>query len=82
MDPLNYRVMTANCSEYPRIKCEFRRIRDRLLAIPELMIADLQQVPTNDIKNMQLKKKLAEKWVKRYESQESVQIGNIIRGSE
>jgi hypothetical protein len=80
IDPLNYRLMTANCSEYPRIKAEFRRIRDSLLTIPELIVADLQQVAANDIKAMLIKKKNAEKWVKRYEQVENLQIGSIIRG--
>ena len=71
--------MTANCSEYPRIKTEFRRLRDSLMAIPELIVADLQQIPTSDIKAMLLKKKIAEKWVKRYEQLENLQIGTIIR---
>ncbi len=71
--------MTSNCSEFPRIKAEFRRVRDSLLAIPELIVADLQQATISDIKAMLQKKKIAEKWVKRYEQLENIQIGSIIR---
>jgi hypothetical protein len=72
--------MTGNCSEYPRIKLEFGRVRERLLAIREKVEADmLKMLTAGEIKQMKEKKKVAEKWARRYEAE--VKVGDIVRGS-
>jgi hypothetical protein len=44
-----------------------------------MIVSDLQTLTTSEIKLLQQKKKMVEKWIKRYEALENIQIGHIIR---
>jgi hypothetical protein len=44
-----------------------------------MIVSDLQTLTTSEIKLLQQKKKMVEKWIKRYEEVENIQIGHIIR---
>lgn len=62
-------MLTRNCTEYPTIKQEFRLLKERLLGVCEMVERELEGLPALEIRAMQVKRKVMEKWVGKYEKE-------------